>query len=582
MRQEVLYNSSFIPSPAGMLILEGGNILIQGETPALMVERVINDLVGVEEKFHTNEAEIKEFANELGGLMDSKKIVFSTPIMTNASRIEKKPLSACAVPMIDLKKDFDSIKKVVDSYHKEAMGTGFNLDETEDPVSFLEYLNSVAVVGAKSGKEDRPVGNIAICKINHPKIIDFILSKRLKVGTEWKFNISIDTPQTFWESVENGDDWVLRNGEVVSANKLLKIISESVYDCADPGIVFLDRLNADNPTPGVGLYTATAPCAEVGLVPGETCQFGYINVAKFIDSYGNIDYKDLAKVSAIMLRSLDNAVELSIDRYSIQESAKVMFAKRKVGVGVCGIADMLISLGIPYSSKKARELCRDILSFINFQTKITSVKLAKTRGSFGAMTMKSGCRYNDNPGFIEEKYGNLETNTVSPWQWQQLGNYVRKTRLLRNSSTTALPPTGRSGLIIGASTGIEPLFSLSDGNHINDVVKTYLSRNDLADSKSLRIIKKYGSCQTTDFPEGIKNCLKTAVEIHSFEHLQMICAVQQCIDESVSKTINLPECATVDDIKDIYFQAYSLGLKGITVYRDGSLKSQPKKLSLNN
>lgn len=579
MNKENLYTSSFCPSQTGMLILERGHILAEGETPELMINRVVNDIAQIERKFLTSDEEIGIFAYQLGCLMDEKKIVFSTPIMTNAFREEKKPLSACTVPKIDLRKDLDSVKRIIDSYHQDAMGTGFNLSDTDDPVASLLYLNEVAVNGSKSGKEDRPVGNIAICRVDHPRILEFVSSKKNNPNIEWKFNISVDTPKEFWEAVENDNDWKLSDGQTISAKELLRYISESVYDTADPGIIFLDRLNIDNPTPGVGLYTATAPCAEVGLVPGETCQFGYININAFIKEDGSIDYQELSRVSEIMVRALDNVVELSIERYSVEESAEIMLAKRKIGVGICGLADMLINLGIPYSSNEARELTRDIISFVNYRTKLASVELAKTRGSFGAMMMNEGCRYNLYPGFIEQKYGELETRTVSSSQWIELGNIIRESKLLRNCSTTALPPTGRSGLVIDASTGIEPLFSLSNGDQLHHSVRTYFEKEGLLDSDSVSMVKVRGSCQETNLPEGVKDCLKTAVEISSFDHLEMISSIQPCIDESVSKTINLPFYSTPSDIEDIYLRAYRSGLKGITVYRDGSIKSQPKKLS---
>ena len=578
MKSEILYNSTFRPSQLGISVLEKGKILMEGETPSLMIERIVNDIAGAESFFFTETQEIKEFAFQLGDLMDQGKIVFSTPIMTNAFRAEKKPLSACTVPNVDLRKDLGKAKKIIDSYHQDAMGTGFNLSDVDDPVNVLIYLNKIAISGSKSGKENRPVGNIAICKIDHPKIIDFIFSKKSNPNIDWKFNISIDTPQEFWNAVKNDSLWTLKNGKTLPANELLQIIAESAHKSADPGIICLDRLNIDNPTPGVGLYTSTAPCAEVGLVPGETCQFGYINLAKFINFAGQIDYDNLAKASRLLVRALDNTIELSINRYSLKESADIMSAKRKIGVGICGVADMLIEMEIPYDSDKSRNLCRDILAFINYQTKLASIDLAKKRGSFGAMNMKNGCRYNENPGFIEQKYGQLKTNTVSVNQWNELGSFIRETRLLRNCSTIALPPTGRSGMVINASASIEPLFSLSPNTIINHSVKKQLQKTFNYTIENSSLIENEGTCQNTNLPFHIKEYLKTATEISSEGHLKMISAIQPCIDESISKTINLFNSATVSDIKNIYIQAYNSGLKGITIYRDGSLQFQPKKI----
>jgi ribonucleoside-diphosphate reductase alpha chain len=544
-----------------------------------MVERVVNDIAGAERLFSVSAEDLNIFADKLGNLIDGQMIVFSTPIMTNAWRTENKPLSACTVPSVDLRGDLKLVKKTVDSYHQEAMGTGFNLSDVDDPVAVLLFLNNVAVSGAESGTEDRPVGNMAICRIDHPMIIDFIQSKRHRRDINWKFNISVDVPERFWQAIETNSVWTLTNGKTILANDLFQVLVESAHECADPGLICLDRFNSDNPTPGVGLYTSTAPCAEVGLIPGETCQFGYINVAKFINGAKVIDYEKLAETAHVLTHALDNVVELNIGRYSVRESAQVMLAKRKIGVGVCGISDMLIEMGIPYDSDEGRNICRDIIAFINYQTKIESVNLAKKRGSFEAMKMMSGCLYNENPGFIEHKYGQLETRTVSKDQWRRLGASIRETRLLRNSSTIALPPTGRSAMVIDASASIEPPFMLtsSDGSIHKGTMKQLIKGN-YDSTINLRLIQESGSCQLTDLPDHMKAYLKTATEIDQMGHLNMISAIQPCVDEFVSKTINLPSSATSKDIGDIYIKAHESGLKGITIYRDGSLRYQPKRI----
>jgi ribonucleoside-diphosphate reductase alpha chain len=575
----ITYASSFTPSNEGLLILRNGKIISPDENPSEMINRIISDLASVESQFGICPTETKFFARALGEQMDEKKIVFSTPIMTNADRAEMKPLSACTILPVNLEGNSQRIKEMIDICHQEAMGIGFDLSQVDEPVTKLLSFNEIAISGAESGKEERPVGNMATCRIDHPKIVEFINSKAERQDINWKFNISVDIPNSFWQAVENDQIWELRDGKKIKAKELLHMIAESAHACADPGIICLDRLNADNPTPGVGLYTSTAPCAEVGLIPGETCQFGYINLNKFVDKSSKIiKYDELAKSANLITRALDNALELSIARYTIKESGPIMSLKRKIGVGVCGLADMLVTLGIPYDSDKGRKLCRDVISFINYQTKIASVKLAKTRGSFGAMYLENCCRYNDSPGFLEQKYGNLETTTVTSKQWKDLDFKIRSTRLLRNCSTIALPPTGRSGLVIGASTGVEPLFILSSDDGIHPALQEHLKKDVSNCSERTSIIRLTGSCQETNLSPEYKEIFKTATEIPAEGHLLMVAAIQPCVDESISKTINLPNETTVEEIESVYIQAYKMGLKGVTIFRNGSIKSQPKKV----
>lgn len=571
------YQSRFSPNEIGYSVLKNGKILAQGEHPQQMVERIIEDLSSVELRFGTSPDEINKFANELGLRMDNGEIVFSTPIMTNAGRIEQRPLSACSVPPVDLRGDLATVRRVVDSYHQDAMGTGFDLTAVSEPVEVLKYLNQVAIDGAESGNEDRPVGNMATCRADHPKILEFITSKKDNPG-KWKFNISVDVPDDLWEASRNNGKWELRDGTILEARELINLIAQTAHECADPGIICLDRLNRDNPTPGVGAYTSTAPCAEVGLVPGETCQFGYINLAAFISPDGTINFSDLMSASHLMVRALDNALELSIDRYSLPESKNVMSAKRKIGVGICGLADLLMYLQVPYDSDEGRNIASNIMAFINYQTKIASVNLAHTRGSFGAMNLILGCRYNDDPGYIEEKYGDKNSEYVTAEEWRMLGKHIRETRLLRNCSTIALPPTGRSGLVIGASTGVEPHFTLTANGYLHPALKLYLEANGLYTRENEEIIIRTGSCSQANMTESAKDIFATATEISPLGHLLMVGALQPFVDESISKTINLPSDSVSSDVFDIYEQAASMNLKGMTIYRDGSLNAQPKEV----
>jgi ribonucleoside-diphosphate reductase alpha chain len=571
-----VFRSAFSPSEfVASQVLSRGRIVAHDETPAQMVERIVGSLYEVELRYSPQDMAMR-FAQRIGELMDGSKIVFSTPIMTNAGRTEfQRPLSACTVPPVSLRGDLSNIKAMVDIYHQEAMGTGFSFDDVTDPTAMLLYLNSVAVEGAASGDEDRPVGNMGVCSIDHPRIVDFIVAKHLRRDMLWKFNVSVNTPEAFWGAVEENSLWTLRDGMTIFAQELFELIVESAHACADPGIIFMDRLNRDNPVPGMGAYSSVAPCAEVGLLPGETCQFGYINLAAFTTG-GSIDLESLSEAVELMTRALDDCLDMSISAYQILESKRVMLRRRKIGVGICGLADLLISMGIPYASDEGRKLAQDVVAFINYRSKVASHNLAKERGSFGAMGLLFGCRYNDRLGFLEQKYGHFDTRWVSSGQWLALGEQIRTTRSLRHCSTIALPPTGRSALVIEASTGVEPIFSLvgPDGNVLPIVRETL---GDAYTSAAEAGILGSGSLDGLVAAE-VAMLFRTSTQIAPDDHIGMVAALQQVVDESISKTINLPEDATTDDVARVYRSAYTLGLKGMTMYRDGSSRFQPKSL----
>jgi len=569
------YQSNFSPSNfVREEILVKGRIAATNETPAEMVERVVSALYSADISF-CDSVRAKFFAESIGKLMDERKIVFSTPVMTNAGRTEfSRPLSACTVPPLSLRGDLAKVREMVNSYHQEATGTGFNFDEVDDPVSMLLFLNELAVQGAASSKENRPVGNMGICGVDHPRIVEFITSKQTRRNMLWKFNISVNTPESFWLAVQNDERWRLRNGDVVFAKELFQLMAQSAHICADPGIVFMERVNRDNPVPAGGTYHSIAPCAEVGLVPGETCQFGYINIGAFCHE-DDTDLDGIKSATELMVRALDDCLEISIAAFSVRASAEVAKQRRKIGVGICGLADALIRLGVPYASDRAREYARDVVAFINYHSKVASHTLAKERGSFGAMTALFGCKYTETPDFLAVKYGNTETRWVPGKSWKQLGESIKKSKLLRNSSTVALPPTGRSALVIEASTGVEPIFALvgPDGATL-PIVKEAIGG---ITQEQEQVIRSGGKIDSFWEPP-LRELLRTSTEIGASDHLLMVAALQPVVDESISKTINLPQGATVAEVEQIYMQAYSLNLKGMTMYRDGTSRFQPRKL----
>jgi ribonucleoside-diphosphate reductase alpha chain len=539
-----------------------------------MVSRIVGALETADARLDPDGA--PAFAEQLGWALDTERIVFSTPIMTNAGRHRDRPLAACAVPPVDLRGNLAQVKTIVDDYHRAGMGTGFTLDDVDDPVTVLRYLNGAAVAGANSGAEDRPVGNMAILSLSHPKAVEFI---GCKVGADsrseaWKFNISLHVTDAQMRAALAGAG---------RERELLIAAAEAAHTCADPGLLFFDRMNEGNPTPHVGAYVSTAPCAEVGLVAGETCQFGYLNLGRFHTGSGGavpVDLDVLADTTRTLVRALDDAIEASLSYYPTPLSTQVMGIKRKIGVGVCGLADLLMAAGLPYDSAESRRLAQEVLALVNFTSKLASVELAHTRGACPAV-LGGRSRYAD-PTFLR-RFAKLATTTVTRGDWAALAAEIATTGLLRNSSTIAVPPTGRSAPVVGASTGIEPLFRLSHDRigHHRPAVVAALQRAGRTDI--LGFVSSNGRLPADPtLPQHVRAVLAIATQISPAGHLAMAAAVQACVDEAVSKTVNLPATARSIEVYDTYVTAWELGCKGITVYVDGSRETQPQALGTAN
>ena len=568
-KEAAVYCSRFPSTPYLEAYLRDGRITGPGETARDMISRVVAALAAADRRFDPGGADA--FAQRLGGALDDRRIVFSTPVMTNAGRHASRPLAACAVPPADLRGDLAAVKAIVDDYHRAGMGTGFNLAGLDDPVAVLRYLNQVAVDGAASGHEDRPVGNMALLPLSHPRALEFIQCKAGADarGEAWKFNISLQvTDAEMTAAAGPGPE-----------RDLLAAAASTACDCADPGLIFADRMDQANPTPHVGSYISTAPCAEVGLTEGETCQFGYLNLGRFHADRGSmpVDLDALADTVTTLVRALDDAVEASMPFYPHPLSSTVMTAKRKIGVGVCGLADLLLAARLPYDSEAGRALARDVIAFVNYASKLASADLASSRGPCPAVGGGLS-RYAD-PAFLA-RFAGLGARTVTDAEWTALAGRIAATGMLRNSSTVALPPTGRSAPVIDASTGIEPLFRLTDPHHpelLHPAAMAVLARSGhdgLADEVT----------RTGRLPDGapvdddVRDLLAVATQISPSGHLAMVSAIQSCVDEAVAKTVNLPATATPADVYDVFQAAWEAGCKGITVYRDGSRDSQPKAL----
>ncbi|MFT4867666.1 MAG: ribonucleoside-diphosphate reductase alpha chain [Candidatus Nanohaloarchaea archaeon] len=575
-KDRVSASGEFNPSKKAEKIMRDGDILAEDESPTEMLERVASVVVDIEKQFGTETEEALEFADRMLELFMQRKIVPSTPIMTNAGRFDERPLSACSVPPVDLNNDYSEIKEKVDNYHEEGMGTGFALDKADNPMSVLMDLQEIAKTGLERDEQHRPVGNMGIMKANNPAIKEFIKVKHENPEIDWKFNLSVNMSDEFIEAYRNEEKFELRDGEEVDSGGLMDLIVKCAWDCADPGLIFLDNMNRRRPFNEELNYVSVAPCGEVGLAEGETCQFASINIAGFSNGE-SIDWDALEEASKLITRFLDDVLEYSLNHYSHEESVEAMRKSRKIGIGYCGYSKLLSKHGLEYDSEEGNQLLKDTLSFINYHSKKYSVELSGQRGNFEGW---SSSKYADEGrNFLTGKFGDKKSRKITEADWRGLDKMIEK-HGLRNSTTVILPPTGRSAMTFDTSQQIEPIFSLIDRyGDVNDEFREALEKHRDVDAEEvIEKVRENGSCQELDIPQEIKDVFRTAIEIGHREHFNVLVEAQAFVDESVSKTINLPKDVDPEAVKDVYLKAYDAGLNGMTVYRNGSNQDQPMDL----
>lgn len=548
--------------------LVDSQIISDSETVEDMIERVSNEVY----KHNSNtKLDVSNEKDKFENYFKEGMIIPGTPILRNAGR-NKKPLSACSVPKIPQNISRKELEKIVNEHHINGMGTGFNFDQDSNPISKLLLLNQISLSEIENDLLDRTVANMGILSVSHPMIKDFIKVKSdLYSDIDWKFNVSINIDDEFMRNLATSKPYKLKNDFEVDPKEIYDSIGEATHQCGDPGIIFLDRLNASNVTPHLGEYISVAPCGEMPMSEGDACQFGYINLANFC-SGDSIDYEELARATQVMTNFLDSSLELSIKKTSDEFSRNLLEQKRKIGVGVCGYSDLLFQLGIPYGSAESIRIAENIMSLINYESKKTSIEMAKAAGTFKAF--KDDATRVDN---ILGNYLNHSTDTVTPSDWNKLNADLLEYGI-RNSTTIALPPTGRSSYILNTSASIEPAFRLSTDGKFADVISKYINHLPKEEQKDIiDTVNKYGTIKDTTLSIDTKKKFATCLEIDSDSHLNVLGAFQKFTDDSIAKTINLPHECSPSDILNIYTKAYNMGIKGITVYRNDSIK-QPKKL----
>ena len=511
-------------------------------------------------------------------LLSSFHFLPNSPTLMNAGCTHGQ-LSACFVlPVEDsLHSIFTTLKNTA-LIHQSGGGTGFNFSKlrpngdrvtstsgkSTGPVGFIKIYDAATEYVKQGGK--RRGANMGILNVNHPDIEEFILSKSSKIAIE-NFNISVGINDNFMHAVKHGLDWQLinpRNGKVtkiVSAKYLWELIVKEAWKTGDPGLIFLDTINAKNPTPKLSKIESTNPCGEVPLLEYESCNLGSINLSKMTtvtSGKHNIDWKKMEETIQLGIRFLDNVI--SVNYYLLPEIESITKTNRKIGLGIMGWAELLILLNIPYDSQRAVDLGEKLMHFIKEKSYFTSQNLAKEKGVF--------------PG------------------WKDSIFYPKIK--MRNATCNSIAPTGTISVIANTSYSIEPLFALAynrigilGGKSQTEINSLFISKMEDLNLWTNEIKEKVlnsGSVQNLEMvPEHIKQIFKTSLEIPWQFHLLHQKAFQKYTDNAVSKTVNLPESASKNDISEIFYTAWEYKLKGITIYRYGSRNQQVlRKCNLNN
>ncbi|MGI6402631.1 MAG: vitamin B12-dependent ribonucleotide reductase [Oscillospiraceae bacterium] len=537
------------------------------ETVEGLFDRVASAIAEADRIFDP-QADVNKTKKAFYQMMTDLEFLPNSPTLMNAGR-ELGQLSACFVlPVEDsMEAIFEAIKQAA-LIHKSGGGTGFSFSRlrpagstvkstggvASGPISFMRVFN-MATEAVKQGGTRRGA-NMGILRVDHPDILDFIRCKKDNADIQ-NFNISVGVTEAFMDAVEKGEDYQLIHPvtkEVagsLSARQVFEEIVAGAWQNGEPGILFLDRLNRDNPIPTQGEIESTNPCGEQPLLPYESCNLGSINLYQMLrnqEGRWEIDWGKLEKTVQNAVHFLDNVIE--VNKYPLEKIEIVTKQSRKIGLGVMGFADMLLRMGIPYNSDEGVALGGEVMRFIQEKGRQASIELAKTRGPF--------------PLFEESTF--------------------RDGAPLRNATVTTIAPTGTLSIIAGCSSGVEPVFAyayirnIMDNTElleVNPVLRTVLEEQGLYSDEIMRKVAEEGTlAHIQELPEKIRRVFVCSHDIAPQHHVRMQAAFQEYTDNAVSKTVNFVNSATREEVAEVYRLAYRLGCKGITIYRDGSRLSQ--------
>ena len=536
------------------------------ETPTQLFRRVARAVAEAETRYGERPGPVEDAFYKAMVAFD---FLPNSPTLMNAGT-DVGQLSACFVLPVEDSIDgvFEALKCMA-LVHKTGGGTGFSFSAlrprgdlvrttggvASGPLSFIRIFDLTTEVVRQGGR--RRGANMGILRCDHPDILDFISAKEQE-GVLSNFNLSVGVTDAFMEAVRLDQRYELRNprtGAVSGhprAREVFRLIAAQAWRCGDPGVVFLDTVNRANPTPSLGPLEATNPCGEQPLLPWENCNLGSINLKNMVNGK-KLDWRKLRRTVTLAVRFLDDVID--VNSFPLEQTAQVSRGNRKIGLGVMGLADALLLMGIPYDSDRAVKLAERIAATLEDQSHKASAALARKRGNFpnwGRSTHASG-----GPA--------------------------------RNATTTSIAPTGTISLIAGCSSGIEPLFSVAyvrrmlEGQQMfecNAIFERVAREQGFFSQELLDQVARTGSIQQLEqIPKKLRRLFVTAFDIAPERHIQIQAAFQRHCDNAVSKTINVPRDATMEQVEQAFMLAYQQGCKGITVYRDGSRQRQVLNLA---
>ncbi len=534
------------------------------ETPEELFGRVASSVAKAERKYPKSPGE-KEVARAFYDMISSLDFLPNSPTLMNAGK-DLGQLSACFVLPVedDMAGIFGTLRDTA-LIHQSGGGTGFSFSRLREkgsrvkstsgvasgPITFMTAYNASTETVKQGGT--RRGANMGMLRVDHPDILEFITCKEDN-GSLNNFNISVAVTEKFMKAVEKDGEYDLispRTGKKagsLSARETFDLIVKQAWKNGEPGIVFIDRINKENPTPHIGDIESTNPCGEQPLLPYESCNLGSINLAKFVED-GKIDWVRLREITRLAVRFLDDVID--VNKYPIEAIGNMTRANRKIGLGVMGFADMLVQLQVPYNSEEAVNAAEEVMSFIQSEGRAMSMELAKERGVFP--------------------------------NWKGSA-YEKKGQRVRNATITTIAPTGTISMIADASSGVEPLFAVSFIKNVmdkdelvmtNPIFLSIAKKMGFYSEELMKEIAKSGTVKGAGgVPEEVQDVFVVAHDVSPIWHIKIQAAFQKYTDNAVSKTVNFSNSATKEDVAEVYKLAYSLDCKGVTIYRDGSRDEQ--------